>query len=93
MFHNLLLKLKKSVSFFLYFIMLGHKALAEITISFPSNRIVFQRNNDNKGFVNIIGKHINEDKNTIYENVKKEYGIIAEENPVALYNYNRLYKS
>lgn len=60
MFHNLLLKLKKSVSFFLYFIMLGHKALAEITISFPSNRIVFQRNNDNKGFVNIIGNYSEE---------------------------------
>jgi hypothetical protein len=60
MFHNLLLKLKKSVSFFLYFIILGHKALAEITISFPSNRIVFQRNNDNKGFVNIIGNYSEE---------------------------------
>ena len=47
----------------------------------------------NYGFVNIIGKYINEDKDTIYENVKKEYGIIAEENPVALYNHNRLYKS
>lgn len=60
MFHNLLLKLKKSVSFFLCFIMLGHKALAQITISFPSNRIVFQRNNDNKGFVNIIGNYSEE---------------------------------
>jgi len=60
MFHNLLLKLKKSVFFFLCFIMLGHKALAQITISFPSNRIVFQRNNDNKGFVNIIGNYSEE---------------------------------
>ena len=40
--------------------MLGHKALAQITISFPSNRIVFQRNNDNKGFVNIIGNYSEE---------------------------------
>jgi hypothetical protein len=47
----------------------------------------------NYGFVNIIGKYINEDKNVIYENVMREYGIIAEENPVALYNHNRLYKS
>jgi hypothetical protein len=47
----------------------------------------------NYGFVNIIGKYINEDKNVIYENVIREYGIIAEENPVALYNHNRLYKS
>ena len=60
MFHNLLLKLKKSVSFFLCFIMLGHKALGQITISFPSNRIVFQRNNDNKGFVNIVGNYSEE---------------------------------
>jgi hypothetical protein len=29
----------------------------------------------------------------IHENVKKEYGLIAEENPVAFYNNNRLYKS
>lgn len=47
----------------------------------------------NYGFVNIIGKYINEDKHLIYENVKKEYGLIAETNPVALYNNNRLYKS
>jgi hypothetical protein len=47
----------------------------------------------NYGFVNIIAKYINEDKNVIHENVKKEYGIIAEENPIALYNNNRLYKS
>ena len=47
----------------------------------------------NYGFVNIIGKHINEDKKIIHENVMREYGIIAEENPVALYNHNRLYVS
>lgn len=47
----------------------------------------------NYGFVNIIGKHINGDSDIIHENVKKEYGIIAESNPVALYNNNRLYKS
>jgi hypothetical protein len=46
----------------------------------------------NYAFVNIISKYINEDKNTIPENVKKEYGILAEENPIALYNNNRLYK-
>jgi hypothetical protein len=45
----------------------------------------------NYGFVNIISKYINEDKENIYENVLNEYGIIAKENPVALYNYNRLY--
>ena len=47
----------------------------------------------NYGFVNIIAKYINEDKELIHENVKKEYGMIAENNPVALYNNNRLYKS
>jgi hypothetical protein len=47
----------------------------------------------NYGFVNIISKYINEDKELIHENVKKEYGLIAENNPVALYNNNRLYKS
>jgi hypothetical protein len=46
----------------------------------------------NYAFVNIISKYINEDKNIIHENVKKEYGILAEENPIALYNNNRLYK-
>jgi hypothetical protein len=47
----------------------------------------------NFGFCNIIAKYINEDKNTIHENVLKEYGQIAVENPVALYNNLRLYKS
>jgi hypothetical protein len=47
----------------------------------------------NFGFVNIISKYINEDTNVIHENVMKEYGVIAEENPVALYNHMRLYKS
>jgi len=52
-----------------------------------------QVDESNSAFVNIISKYINEDKNTIHENVKKEYGILAEENPIALYNNNRLYKS
>lgn len=51
-----------------------------------------QVDESNYGFVNIISKYINEDTNTIHENVKREYGLIAEENPVALYNHNRLYK-
>lgn len=45
----------------------------------------------NYGFVNIISKYITEDKQNIYDNVLTEYGIIANNNPVALYNYNRLY--
>jgi hypothetical protein len=47
----------------------------------------------NYGFCNIIAKHINGDTNNIYENVKKEYGVIAEDNSVAYYNNLRLYKS
>lgn len=47
----------------------------------------------NYGFCEIISKHINEDTDTIYNNVTKEYGVIADENPVAQYNYNRLYKA
>jgi hypothetical protein len=47
----------------------------------------------NFGFCNIIAKYINEDKNIIHENVLKEYGQIAVDNPVALYNNLRLYKS
>lgn len=47
----------------------------------------------NYGFVNIIGKYITEDTKTIHKNVLKEYSVIAENNPVAYYNFNRLYKS
>lgn len=46
----------------------------------------------NFGFCNIIAKHINEDTETIHENVTSEYGLIAETNSVALYNKLRLYK-
>jgi hypothetical protein len=46
----------------------------------------------NYGFVNIVSKYVNEQTENLYENVHKEYGILAEENPVAFYNYNRLYK-
>lgn len=47
----------------------------------------------NYGFCNIMAKFVNENTETIYENVISEYGVIADENPVALYNYNRLYKA
>jgi hypothetical protein len=52
-----------------------------------------QVDESNYGFCNIISKYINDDKNIIHENVTKEYGLIAEQNPVAFYNNNRLYKS
>jgi hypothetical protein len=32
-------------------------AFAQISLSFPTNRIVFQRNNDNIGFINIMGEY------------------------------------
>ena len=47
----------------------------------------------NYGFVNIIGKYINESKDSIYENVTTEYGVLAENNRVASYNHKRLYKA
>jgi hypothetical protein len=47
----------------------------------------------NYGFVEIISKFIVEDTKTIHENVLKEYAVIAENNPIAFYNYNRLYKA
>jgi hypothetical protein len=50
-----------------------------------------QVDESNYGFVNIISKYINEDKNVIHEKVTGEYGLIAEDNPVALYNNLRLY--
>lgn len=46
----------------------------------------------NYGFCNIMAKYINEDTQKIYDNVKNDYGLIAETNPVALYNHIRLYK-
>jgi hypothetical protein len=48
-------------------------------------------NESNLGFCNIIAKYINEKDSIIHENVVKEYGVIAENNPVALYNNNRLH--
>jgi hypothetical protein len=47
----------------------------------------------NYGFCNIIAKYIQNKKDIIYENVKNEYGLISENNPVAFYNNKRLYIS
>lgn len=44
----------------LFFTVFGVEVLAQISISFPTNRIVFQRNNDNIGFVNIVGSYSEE---------------------------------
>lgn len=50
-------------------------------------------NESNFGFCNIVAKYVNENKDIIHENVKKEYGELALENPVAYYNNTRLYKN
>lgn len=47
----------------------------------------------NYGFCSILSEYINEDTKTIYKNVRSQYKLIANENPVAFYNYNRLYCS
>lgn len=52
-----------------------------------------QVDESNYGFCEIVSKYINEDKKTLHENVKNEYGVLANDNPVALYNFNRLYLS
>jgi hypothetical protein len=52
-----------------------------------------QVDESNYGFCNIVAKHIQQEKDILHENVKKEYGLIAEINPVALYNNNRIYLS
>ncbi len=44
----------------LFFTVFGVDVLAQISVSFPTNRIVFQRNNDNIGFVNIVGSYSEE---------------------------------
>lgn len=47
----------------------------------------------NFGFCHILSEYVNEDVKTIYDNVRTEYKMIAHYNPVAFYNYNRLYCS
>ena len=45
----------------------------------------------NNTFSEMVGENINDDMKTIYENVKKGYGILSETSPIALYNNERLY--
>jgi hypothetical protein len=44
----------------------------------------------NNLFAAIVGEHINESLNKIYDNTKYKYGLIKEINPVASYNWQRL---
>jgi hypothetical protein len=50
-------------------------------------------NESNFGFCNLLSECINEPQEVMYNTIKTNYGKIAEENSVALYNHNRLYLS
>lgn len=52
-----------------------------------------QVNESNDRFSNIIGQNINKPLPTIYERLVKGYGELAETNPVARFNHQRLYFS
>jgi len=45
----------------------------------------------NEYFAQLLGEVINEPMSVIYGHVKENYGLLTEDNPVALYNHNRLY--
>jgi hypothetical protein len=45
----------------------------------------------NDYFAQLLGEVINEPMSVIYGHVKENYGLLTEDNPVALYNHNRLY--
>jgi len=53
-----------------------------------SKSLVEQSNN---AFSEILSKYVNHSKQKIYDSVKKEYEIIANDNIVAAYNHSRLY--
>jgi hypothetical protein len=44
----------------------------------------------NYGFVNMLSECVNEPQEVMYERIVESYGKLTEENPVALYNHNRL---
>jgi len=45
----------------------------------------------NEVFARIVGEVINEPVNIIHNHVKMHYGVLTENNPVAVYNHKRLY--
>ena len=45
----------------------------------------------NDYFAKLVGEVINEPLSEIHRHVKENYELLTEDNPVALYNYNRLY--
>jgi hypothetical protein len=48
-------------------------------------------NESNNMFSEIVGRYIDLPKEELYEKVMEEYGLLAETNPVAKYNHERLY--
>ena len=42
-------------------------------------------------FSNLVSKHINKELKIIHRRVKRKYGALSKVNPIAEYNYNRLY--
>jgi hypothetical protein len=44
----------------------------------------------NYGFVNMLSECVSEPQEMMYQKITKSYGELAENNPVALYNWNRL---
>jgi hypothetical protein len=45
----------------------------------------------NLGFASIVSRYINEPLDILYKNVIHEYGILAQKNPVAQFNFKRLF--
>jgi len=45
----------------------------------------------NYTFSGIVGKYINSSLSSLYYNVKNEYGVFVDTNPIVRYNHNRLY--
>jgi hypothetical protein len=45
----------------------------------------------NHYFAQLLGEVINEPLDEIHRHVRSNYELLTEDNPVALYNYNRLY--
>jgi len=54
----------------------------------PNQKQVDESNNT---FSEIVSRHINKSPKKMFELVMKEYGILAESNPIASYNHKRLY--
>jgi hypothetical protein len=55
-----------------------------------SEDIITESNNT---FSSFVAKHLNEPLDVLYENVIKEYGVLAQTNPIVRYNWERLYLS